>query len=515
MKTITQFKRSARHRLAALLAVAPIFLAAGTLSAATISPVFTYQGRLTEEGEPANGEYDFRFTLQGAEVGASQIGNTLTNRPVTVTDGVFNVSLDFGAGPFDGNPLWLELGVRANGSVDDYATLSPRQPITATPYALRAESLNGTVSAGQVTGSISNQQLPADVALRTGGNNFTGTQNLTGTLDVTGFQWLRRNWAAMGVRPVAAGQSSFIEFNNLTGARGLIGVDGPGFSGTTNTFSIATWSGHPLKFFTSQLQRMTIEPNGFVGIGTGSPTTPLAIGASGGSDEWLSFKNGAGDTAWHFNGRSGGFNLAQTGVADGRLFVASSGNVGIGELNPTEKLHVAGNIAANNVSLLGGLNSTSVQVSGTMSANVVEILGGADIAEPFRVSSGPEPEPGMVVAIDPDQPGEVRIAASAYDQKVAGIISGAGGIRAGLTLVQEETLASGSHPVALTGRVYCYVDADANGSVQPGDLLTTSNTPGHAMRVSDFGRSQGAILGKAMTRLNEGRGLVLVLVGLQ
>jgi len=68
--------------------------------------------------------------------------------------------------------------------------------------------------------------------------------------------------------------------------------------------------------------------------------------------------------------------------------------------------------------------------------------------------------------------------------------------------------------VALTGRVYCLVDA-TYGPIAPGDLLTTSDTPGHAMKASDHVRAQGAILGKAMGHLETGRGLVLVLVGLQ
>ena len=84
----------------------------------------------------------------------------------------------------------------------------------------------------------------------------------------------------------------------------------------------------------------------------------------------------------------------------------------------------------------------------------------------------------------------------------------------GLTLRQKSTLADGNHPVALTGRVWCYVDADA-AAVEPGDLLTTSDVPGHAMKVTDHARAQGAIVGKAMTRLKQGRGLVLVLVSLQ
>jgi hypothetical protein len=75
-------------------------------------------------------------------------------------------------------------------------------------------------------------------------------------------------------------------------------------------------------------------------------------------------------------------------------------------------------------------------------------------------------------------------------------------------------VADGSHPVALTGRVYVKVDA-THGAIEPGDLLTTSPTPGHAMKADDPGRAHGTILGKAMTGLESGTGLVLVLVTLQ
>lgn len=146
---------------------------------------------------------------------------------------------------------------------------------------------------------------------------------------------------------------------------------------------------------------------------------------------------------------------------------------------------------------------------------ILEIVGGSDIAEPFNVSSSTDLKPGMVVSIDPDQTGALKVASQPYDRTVAGIISGAGGVNTGMTLVQDGTAASGKHPVALTGRVYCYVDADSAGPVEPGDLLTTSSTPGHAMRVQDPAQAQGAVLGKAMSSLKSGRGLVLVLVSLQ
>jgi hypothetical protein len=120
----------------------------------------------------------------------------------------------------------------------------------------------------------------------------------------------------------------------------------------------------------------------------------------------------------------------------------------------------------------------------------------------------------MVVSIDPARAGKLRVSAGEYDRTVAGVVSGAGGVKPGMMMGQIGTVANGDHPVALTGRVYCWCDA-SNGAIQPGDLLTTSSTPGHAMKVADHDKAAGAIIGKAMTPLAEGKGLVLVLVSLQ
>lgn len=153
---------------------------------------------------------------------------------------------------------------------------------------------------------------------------------------------------------------------------------------------------------------------------------------------------------------------------------------------------------------------------GRVITDVLEITGGSDLSEQFDVSAGDQaPGPGMVVVIDPDRPGQLRLATTPYDRKVAGVISGANGVRPGLLMGQRESVADGQHPVALTGRVYCWCDA-SGGAIGPGDLLTTSGTPGHAMKVTDAARAAGAVLGKAMTALAAGeRGLVLILVGLQ
>lgn len=152
---------------------------------------------------------------------------------------------------------------------------------------------------------------------------------------------------------------------------------------------------------------------------------------------------------------------------------------------------------------------------GRIVTSELQINGGADLSEQFNVKAKDgKLEPGMIVSIDVENPGELVVCKQAYDHRVAGILSGAGDIRPGMLMGQSGSEADGSRPVALTGRVYCWADA-ANGAIQPGDLLTTSDTPGYAMKVTDYHKAQGAIIGKAMTSLKEGKGLVLVLVNLQ
>ena len=125
-------------------------LALGLALSAAYGAAFTYQGRLLDGGRPANGSYDLQFALSGAPAGTKALGPTLVVAPVPVSNGLFTVALDFGSGVFDGSARWLEIGVRTNGSADDYTLLSPRQPITATPYALFAETA-GSASTGSGT----------------------------------------------------------------------------------------------------------------------------------------------------------------------------------------------------------------------------------------------------------------------------------------------------------------------------------------------------------------------------
>jgi hypothetical protein len=179
----------------------------------------------------------------------------------------------------------------------------------------------------------------------------------------------------------------------------------------------------------------------------------------------------------------------------GGVMTSASNRIGIGTASPTQAL----------------------DVNGWVRAQVLDVTGGSDVAEPYHVApAGPiSPLPGMVVSIDPKSVGRMRVASRAYDRTVGGIISGAKGIRPGLLLRQAGTVADGALPITSMGRVWVRCDAGANGAIRPGDLLTTSNTPGHAMRVTSARRANGAILGKAMSSLKKGRGMVLVLVSLK
>lgn len=142
---------------------------------------------------------------------------------------------------------------------------------------------------------------------------------------------------------------------------------------------------------------------------------------------------------------------------------------------------------------------------------VMELGEGLDYAEGFDLTEKAGAEPGSVLVIDSDNPGKLTVSTQAYDTRVAGIVAGAKSLGSGVRL----GVGKFDRDVALAGRVYCNVIA-AEKSVQPGDLLTTSDIPGFAMKASDSFRANGAILGKAMETLEmRTKGQILVLVTLQ
>ena len=120
-------------------------------------------------------------------------------------------------------------------------------------------------------------------------------------------------------------------------------------------------------------------------------------------------------------------------------------------------------------------------------------------------------EPGTVMIIN--EAGALEPSQGAYDRKVAGVISGAGDFRPGIVLGQRLGADAGV-PIALMGRTFCKADA-TYGPIAVGDLLTTSPTPGFAMKAADPRRAFGAVIGKAMRAVPEGKGLIPILIALQ
>ncbi|MCF8347331.1 MAG: hypothetical protein K9G61_00840 [Bacteroidales bacterium] len=297
---------------------------------------------------------------------------------------------------------------------------------------------------------------------------------------------------------------------------------------------------------------LTIKRSGNVGIGTINPTSPLEVVSTGNiktssfSGQGIGISNATiysdntstGGIAGYFQtaGTDATIVLKQTGSGkflkvfgpnggneewsldnEGLMqFYNSDGNKTI-EIDPSE----SGTADAGQMRFYSadGL-TTTIEIDGAYSGdgriitNELQITGGSDLSEFFELTDYGVIEKGMVVSIDENNPGQLRITTTAFDKKVAGIVSGANEINPGLIMSQKGTIADGEHLIALSGRVYCMADASIT-PIEIGDMLTTSNVAGHAMKVTNYNKAQGAIIGKAMTSLESGKGLVLVLVSLQ
>jgi len=264
-----------------------------------------------------------------------------------------------------------------------------------------------------------------------------------------------------------------------------------GNSGTNpDTNFLGTQDSQPLVIGTNNSEKVRVIPDGQMGIGTTNPTSLLHIKtAKAESRARLVIENRLGHQ-WFANTWTNidQFSIGRVGKSDD-LVINANGNVGIGTTEPQEQLHVDGNVL----------------VTGDIT------LSGADCAENFDVEEAQSLEPGMVMVID--QEGTLKPSEQPYDKRVAGVVSGAGGLKPGIVLDKQESN-EGRLPVALVGKVVCNVDA-RHSPIEVGDLLTTSSTPGHAMKAADPFKAFGAVLGKALRPLKGGQGLIPVLVALQ
>lgn len=152
----------------------------------------------------------------------------------------------------------------------------------------------------------------------------------------------------------------------------------------------------------------------------------------------------------------------------------------------------------------------NVHVDGNINAKDVFIDGG-DCAEDFDIAEVQGSAPGTVMVVGDE--GLLHQSSQAYDKRVAGVISGAGEYKPGIVL-DKQCSPRVRKPIALLGKVFCKVDAQY-ASIAVGDLLTTSPTPGFAMKADDPLKAFGAVIGKALRPLKEGQGLIPILIALQ
>lgn len=332
-----------------------------------------------------------------------------------------------------------------------------------------------------------------------------------------------------GITNVAGAENTFV--GSLAGSRNTSGSNNTFFgylSGELNT------TGGQNTFFGASAGRnnATGQRNIFVGrlagsgstshdntcIGTeacsaaatGSGYERVYIGHNAGkastAEDNLMVGSGAGlNRTYGYDNTFVGYRAGYTATGnEGNVFIGA--NAGYNELG-YYKFYVA-NSASGTPLMKGDFNAGWVEIK-SYTANQ-----GCDLAEHFEVEAGgSRVRPGMLVSISAEREGTMRISNSAYDRSVAGVISGAGGVSPGVSFRPGRALGKAkTHPVALAGRVYCLADA-SSGAIRPGDLLTSSDVPGHAMKVADRRKAGRAIIGKALSSLEDGKGLVLALIG--
>ncbi len=523
-------------------------LMAGIPSAIAQGTAFTYQGKLNDNGAPATGRYDLQFELHANSTADSRVAGPIINPAVAVSNGMFTTSIDFGS-MFNGADYYLQIGVRSNGLSSAFAPLNPRQCLSATPYALYAAKAGtaSSVASDSVTGSsIKNQSITA--AKVAGGQMVKSLNGLKD--DVTLQTGANLTLAASG--------------NSLT----VAAISSPVFAGTVSADALSV-AGHAS--IGGQLSKLDVADNFIATVRAadfnlghsgrrGSPGRALVdladtlylnfagdwpmTGVGGGYlrvDGFGSELAYLGGDGWGNDVQIGSFNSGVTSLVawnagySGLMDFSARNTYVSGDMHLASSAHAIGYRETINGSLVdgpfvrgwnGGALGTSdpdevalgwnwqgdVWVKRNLSTCSLTIRGGCDLAEPFKMSEENIPK-GAVVIIDEEREGHLKMSSLAYDKRVAGIVSGANGINPGISLHQEGMLEGGEN-VALSGRVYVQADA-SRGAIKPGDLLTASDTPGHAMKVTDHVRAQGAIIGKAMTTLAAGKGMVLVLVTLQ
>lgn len=242
------------------------FIAASLISASLMtaifaqSSVFTFQGRLTDMSNPPTAVYQMEFKLFDASAGGNQIGVTITNENISVVQGVFTLSLDFGSNVFTGADRFLEISVRRNAG-ENYIVLSPRQQISSSPYSIRtisAQQADLALDSNKLGGINASEYLTNSTADSSFIRNSTVQQ--TGTFNISGDGTIGGTLQAKAV--TAQTITGTIGLNQTDGTTNLGTYIGGSSSGATGGW-FGTFSNSSLHFFTNNSQpRMTILSDG-------------------------------------------------------------------------------------------------------------------------------------------------------------------------------------------------------------------------------------------------------------
>ena len=296
-------------------------------SAAPLGTAFTYQGELADAGKPANGTYDVTFSLYDAVTLGDQVGGSLTNIGLGLSNGLFTVVLDFGAA-FDDKARWLEIGVRTNGG-DAFATLTPRQPLTPSPYSLfapyagTAASAN-SVAAANITGTLALGQLPTAVV-----TNNASAVSLNGSFSGNGSGLTSLNADNLSSGTVAdARLSANVALHDAN----------------------QTFTG--INLFDQPIGIGTANPGQLLQVGdantSGSQGMIRLASHAAGAPEYRIWDIGVPQTGSDVSGAGYCFVIDDTLLGPGPEFLVhwGTGRVGIGRTNPATALDVNGTVTA-------------------------------------------------------------------------------------------------------------------------------------------------------------------------
>jgi hypothetical protein len=485
---------------------------------AQVPRIINYQGVLLGSNEQPVPEGNYKLTFSFYTENGTQLW-TEVHDPVFIAGGTFHVHL----GIFQ--PLDLPfneayfLGIKVGNDPE----LQPRMLLTSAAYSFNADN-------AEKVGGIKASEIPAPNTLCPLGNDAKFPAAVLPSIATGNF--IKKNEPDT---TRATTTNPLLLVSNLGTGDGINGrsIDGIGISGRSDSKDgVAGWTGASDKAgvfghsadgvgvkgrsdkndgvvgYTAADQKSGIyghtdAPDGF-GV-FGRNTLTKCFGYAGGDAGIYGHSEGVYH-AGHFEA-SGGLNAAVYGKTTGGN---SFGGWFVAEGNYSYGIYVEG--PSTNLNGCAARFKGNVEIRSRTTDNVVVELGeGLDYAEGFDVSEKSTITPGAVLIIDPTNPGKLALSYQPYDKKVAGIVAGANDLGSGVKLGSDQF----DLDVALAGRVYCNVDA-SYGAVEPGDLLTTSPTPGYAMVVENHGKARGAILGKAMEKLSHGqKGQILVLVTLQ